>query len=75
MFYKKMKKEKNKRTGGKEKYKTEHEKNNTEKLEMNLSYPIKINTKIYKKRLNHIESNSPKNTISISPRQSNYYKR
>ena len=68
-----MKKEK-KYSKDKEKYKSGQEKNHTQKLEMNLSYPIKINTKICKKALNHIESSSPKNKISNSPRQLNIKK-
>ena len=72
-----MKKEKNRYF--KDKYKfvikeQNHEKNKTEKLEMNLSYQTKIKIKNKKKLLNNIESTSPKNKKSISPNQSNLSK-
>ena len=75
-----MKKEKNKNVKNKEKIKFKynsvikgkfHEKNPSEKLEMNLCYPIKINTKYFKKKLNNIESTPSKMEVSISPGQSN----
>ncbi len=70
-----MKKVKNKYTKGFDKNKSllkkhSHEKNHTEKLEMNLSYPIKINKKFFKKKINILESSTIKNKMSISPKQS-----
>ncbi len=76
-----MKKEKNKNVKDKEKNKYNsvikekfHEKNPTEKLEMNLSYPIKINTKYHKKKLNNIESTISEKKISTSPKQPNVFR-
>ena len=70
-----MKKVKNKYTKGFDKNnslfkKHIHEKNHIEKLEMNLSYPIKINKKFFKKKINILESSTIKNKMSISPEQS-----
>ena len=72
-----MKRAKNKYTKGSEKYKSlikehNHDKNHTEQLEMNLSHPIKINKKHFKKKINILESSSTiKNKLSISPKHSN----
>ena len=75
-----MKKEKNKNVKNKEKIKFKynsvikgkfHEKNPSEKLEMNLCYPIKINTKYFNQKLNNFEFTTPKKEISISRKQSN----
>ena len=72
-----MKKEKNKYY--KDKYKftikeQNHDKNKTEKLEMNLSYQAKKKIKNNKKLLNNINYTSSKNKKSISPNQSNLSK-
>lgn len=76
-----MKKEKNKNVKDKEKNKYNsvikekfQGKNPTEKLEMNLSYPIKINTKYHKKKLNNIESTISEKKISTSPKQPNVFR-
>ena len=75
-----MKNEKNKNEKDKEKIKFKynlaikgkfHEKNPSEKLEMNLCYPIKINAKYFNKKLNNIKSTTPKKEISIFQKQSN----
>ena len=75
-----MKKEKDKNVKNKEKIKFKnnfvikgkfHGKNPSEKLEMNLCYPIKIKIKYFNKQLNNIKSTTPKKEISISRKQSN----
>ena len=74
-YFRKMKKEKYKYIYDKEKKRMIHkdrihEKNQTEKLEIDLSYPIKINIKQYKNKLNILGLSSSENKISISPKKS-----
>lgn len=70
-----MKREKSKNIKEKEKYKyitknQLHYKNPTENLQINLSYPIKININNFPKKINLFESAFVKNKMSISPKQS-----